>query len=230
MQKTPQTYSELLQATGMSSRTLVKALNRLQKEGVITRQIQANTDKYPPPVFYMLTPEGGKTLTPYVFATMSFWWAMGYKAESPKPVRVETAEGAVKEGVLLKAETLSLAEMFTRLFARAVYGLIKYFETKNIDWLNCTQTPLAINPFMLEFLGYKGEFTGFIKPEQSIQGESVGSLGFIVKITQEDIGKLKRQAEKLLKEEWRQLDMFYEASLKSVERLTKKEAEPSPHV
>lgn len=220
MQKSPQTYSELLQATGVSSRTLTKTLNRLQKEGAVYRQIQANAEKYPPPVVYGLTPEGRKTLVPFIFSTTSFWWAMGYKVEKPRIVNVKVGEeGDVKKGVLFKGETLSLAEMLWRLFFRALYALIKYFETKNADWLDCAQTPLALNPLMLQFLGYKGEISGFQKTEQYIQGIGVGSMFFEAHFTQEDINEIKRQVQKHSKDEWRKLEEFYKASLNFAEKL-----------
>jgi len=49
------TWSELLEKTGLSKRTLAKRLDALQKQGLVKREVDVRADSYPHPVYYELT-------------------------------------------------------------------------------------------------------------------------------------------------------------------------------
>jgi DNA-binding HxlR family transcriptional regulator len=65
--KSPQRWSELLKDTNISSRTLKKALERLEKKKLVCRQVDQGR-KYPPPVRYSLSRKGIETVDPQLFS------------------------------------------------------------------------------------------------------------------------------------------------------------------
>ena len=66
-QKSPLRWTELLQETKLSSRTLKKALNRLESDRLINRKVGAGKE-YPPPVYYGLNSRGWEHSLPQRFA------------------------------------------------------------------------------------------------------------------------------------------------------------------
>lgn len=64
--KSPQRWGELLRNTKLSSRTLKNALERMQKNNLITREIEQGKE-YPPPVLYNLTATARLSFAPLLF-------------------------------------------------------------------------------------------------------------------------------------------------------------------
>lgn len=64
--KSPQRWSELLVDTKISSRTLKKALERLEKRKMVRREVSQGKE-YPPPVMYGLSRKGIETVDPQLF-------------------------------------------------------------------------------------------------------------------------------------------------------------------
>lgn len=62
-EKSPQRWGELLKNTEISSRTLKKALERLEKRNMIYRKV-SQVAEYPPPVLYGLSETGKETVNP----------------------------------------------------------------------------------------------------------------------------------------------------------------------
>lgn len=145
MQKSPQTWTQLVEATGLSTRTLRKALKRLEKQSLIYRKVDA-TGKYPPPVLYGLTPQGSKALAPIIFAIKSYNYALGLRLEAwnakqtdKKVVLTQTLENELASLPLTKR----LQIIGRRLFARALFSFLQTLKTGDSSWLENTNFSLT---------------------------------------------------------------------------------------
>ena len=150
MQKTPQTWSELKEATKISSRTLRKALLRLENQGKVFRQI-ATGKKYPPPVLYGLTEVGKKSLAPLIFSAKTWNYILGWEYKWKK---AELNMNQLK--IPLKnvcARALSVEErlqiMAKRFFAVKLFGLLKTLETGDNSWFELVSEGLPVTPNLL---------------------------------------------------------------------------------
>lgn len=65
--KSPVRWNELLEYTELSSRTLKKALDRMQDNGIVNRKMSSGRE-YPPPVYYRLTQKGKRQVVAQLFA------------------------------------------------------------------------------------------------------------------------------------------------------------------
>jgi len=212
MSKSPMSWSELLAATQVSSRTLSKALNRLESKGLVYRKIEP-TDKYPPPVLYGLTPQSIQVLEPILFGGLSLWWAMGLIGK--KMFYVKTEEGFRAE---FEPENISLLEVLIRVLARALYGFIKYFETDNRDWVVHTKHPLELNPIFLEYLGFE-KWRGIIE-EKRLGSFKIGMLTvWEARFSKSEFAEFKKKCQKMFKKEWRKLEEIHANVLRSLELL-----------
>ncbi|MCW3985315.1 MAG: winged helix-turn-helix transcriptional regulator [Candidatus Bathyarchaeota archaeon] len=100
-------WSELVEQTGFSKRTLSKRLKDLQREGALKRIVDAETEEYPPPVYYEL--QKGHILEPVdiLFSALS-------RVVEISDVEVEKGKELFNRRVLS-----CLVECFSRIF---LYG------------------------------------------------------------------------------------------------------------
>lgn len=134
MQKSPQTWSQLLQSTGISSRTLQKTLKRLISEGLIERKI-GSSEKYPPPVFYSLTKKSVEALTPILFHLKARPYVFGYKICEWK----KDEDGTIRQVIENMLYCLPIKERMetiaSRYLAYYLFSLLQWRKTRNDDWL-----------------------------------------------------------------------------------------------
>ncbi|MEM3873858.1 MAG: winged helix-turn-helix transcriptional regulator [Candidatus Bathyarchaeia archaeon] len=216
MSKSPMSWSELLAATQVSSRTLSKALNRLESKGLVYRKIEP-TDKYPPPVLYGLTPQSVEVLEPILFGGLSFWWALGFNVE--KSFYAETEEGFISG---FYSENIRFLEALLRILARVFYGFIKYLETGNRDWYELTKYPLELNPIFLEYFGISTRWKMKIK-EKPLRGVTIYEItAWEYKFSKSEFEELKKKCQKMFKKEWRKLEEIHANVLRNLELLKQK--------
>lgn len=197
---------------GVSERTVFRVLNQLVKEGVLQKNVEPTHRTWYKPT---------NSLTPALFSVYSFWHALGYK---PRPVSTRENE---PKALLLEAEKkFSLEDMLVRVLIRSLYGLLKTLETGNREWYEYTKNPLTLNPFMLTFFGLNlNKVVGQTSKHAKTGGLELYTITtWELNLTQEEINEIKRKIQETFPEEWRQLDMLYEAALKAVGLLTKQEA------
>lgn len=149
MQKSPQTWSELKEATKISSRTLRKALLRLEKQGKIFRQIAVGK-KYPPPVLYGLTDVGKKSLAPLIFSAKTLYYIWGWECKWEK---AELTINQLKIPLKNVYQNLSVEErlqvMARRFFVTKLFGLLKALETGDSNWFELVSEGLPVIPHLL---------------------------------------------------------------------------------
>jgi DNA-binding Lrp family transcriptional regulator len=133
LKKSPQTYTELLQTTKMSSRTLHKALRRLEEQGKVLRKIETS-GKYPPPVLYSLTEEGKKSLTLRGIIE-------AYSLGVPKDTLLKVMLEKVKEPEEKINEFKAFLEILDILGPERANTLIDFFDTP----LHILKTPLIFS-------------------------------------------------------------------------------------
>jgi len=119
-EKSPLRWSELLNKTPLSSRTLKKALDRMESEGLVYRRIEAEKE-YPPPVYYGLTSKGIGQATPQLFALALSDVFDG--DSSPQTITDEKELQAI------------LLDVGRKIAAVHLYGILKSIEHRNLDWL-----------------------------------------------------------------------------------------------
>ncbi len=133
--KSPQRWSDLLKTTQLSSRTLKKALNRLEKKGLTYRQMEQG-EEYPPPVFYGLSPKGEKSTIPLLFSIDARPYILGLRLEWRIRDNTPKKKSVIVE---IKKEKESLEERIAligkRLGVFYLFSLLKALEEKNMDWL-----------------------------------------------------------------------------------------------
>jgi len=119
-EKSPLRWGELLKKTPLSSRTLRKALDRMESKGLVYRRIQAEKE-YPPPVYYGLTSKGMGQATPQLFAL-----ALSDVFEGDLSPQTITDE---------KELQVTLLDVGRKIAAVHLYGILKSIEQRNLDWL-----------------------------------------------------------------------------------------------
>jgi len=168
-EKTPQTWSELLTQTKLSSRTLQKTLKRLENAGKIYRKVE-DTGRYPPPVFYGLTKEGQvythERLEPFLFMQYAFECLVGlppsleyiYFTEKEKQ-KIEK----IKEKYANMPPKTRYQILAKKFFAVKIFSLINFLETKNELWID---EGVFLLPTILSLMESEGEADLKKKAEQ----------------------------------------------------------------
>jgi DNA-binding HxlR family transcriptional regulator len=225
MQKTPQTWSELKEATKISSRTLRKALLRLENQGKVFRKVEVG-NKYPPPVLYGLTEVGKKSLTPILFSMYASGYILGLKPHYEK-MQAETSKGEVK--LKLPAEDeyagLSLAERFEtigrRLFATKLFCLLEYLQTNNDVWLfEDIATGLPSIIYLLPALGIQETIKAQVKSKvvgELASGDLLLKFETKVALPQRAITQLQNAFQQAMPDEFTMLQNIYNNCLKEAE-------------
>jgi len=197
----PLTFQEIIEKTGLSRGVANQHLKTLEKEGIITKIYKDGK------ILNVLAPAKA---VPVLFGAKSFWWALGYKIQEAKRLEGVTA-------FHVRMERMSLLDLMRRIFARALYGLIKYFETGNQDWYLHTCSPLNINPLMLDFFGFK--------LDRAMFETSILNIGFMefhtldkwkIVLTPEEINEIKKRVKDAFDKEWSQLDALYDEILQTL--------------
>jgi DNA-binding HxlR family transcriptional regulator len=201
--KSPQRWSDLLKNTQISSRTLKKALNRLEEKGLVYRNVEQG-QAYPPPVLYGLSLEGKKSGGPMLFAANARPYVLGLsiqwegrreKDQGPASVilHLDTEKENVKDRIALIGKRLGVLQLF---------ALLKALENGNMDWLHETEGFLSYDPFIasvLDFRDVKGHFSARV---QSIDGELVLPIPRITDMPeQEEVKRLRDLLEQIFPEE-----------------------------
>jgi DNA-binding PadR family transcriptional regulator len=141
-EKTPQTWSELLTQTKLSSRTLQKTLKRLENAGKIHRKVE-DIGKYPPPVFYGLTKEGQaythECLEPFLYMQYAFECLMGLPP-SLEYIYFTEKEEQRTEKIKKKYADMPPKKRYEilakKFFAVKMFSLINFLETENELWVD----------------------------------------------------------------------------------------------
>lgn len=230
-QKGPQTWSELLKATGLSTRTLRKALLRLEKRGEVYRKILEG-EKYPPPVLYGLTPKGKEKVIPLLFALMAKDYVLGIKQDF-SAINVREKKGGVEFRIPLKDlyEGMSPEErlhaMARRQLAVQLFALLKAVETGDTSWL--IHIPLElIGDFWLPIqlgLPFKQIWTEKFLKLQKILEERGGDIIMLmegdsisIQVREDFAEKLRELLERAFPEEIKQIKQIYEEATKFKEK------------
>ncbi|MHA1628556.1 MAG: winged helix-turn-helix transcriptional regulator [Candidatus Heimdallarchaeota archaeon] len=221
MQKSPQTWSELVKNTGLSTRTLQKALKRLMSQQKIYRQVEP-TEKYPPPVLYGLTPEGEKSLLPIVFQIKSSFYTLGFIPRYEKAeIKGEKEEVTIKfplEDELKGASIQKCLQIVCRrFFATALFNLLQYLETGDPLWKEQIPDGILTSHFLARF-----GLTDYAEMKTAPIGGYSEDL--ILKVTNETIlidkERLKvfeNAIKQTFPEEYKQLQQIYNECVKSGE-------------
>lgn len=152
--KSPQTWSELLKTTKLSSRTLKKALSRLREKGLVYRQVKAG-EEYPPPVFYGLTQKRPNFLIPSLFYLDSGRYVWGFSI-----TRIDTKSKDQPLSLIMEVESeydsiddidQIAHKLGRRLMARWLFGFLQMLKTKNIEWFNKVCLPTFYDEHALMF-------------------------------------------------------------------------------
>lgn len=235
LQKSPRTWSELARVTGLSTRTLRKALLRLEKTGVVFRKVMVG-EKYPPPVLYGLTPRGREKVTPLLFSLMAREYILGVEVLSSF-MKVNKSEEGVEFRFPLKNlyEGLSLEErIYTisrRQLAVQLFALLKAVETGNMEWIE--YVPLGLigdYPLFIQLnLPVDQISAGLLRLQHFLEekgGEKIMIMEHITPITiqlKEDFArKLRDLLERFFPEELKQIEQIYAETAKFKERETKR--------
>ena len=163
----PQRWKDLLAKTKLSSRTLKKALNRLEQKGRIYRQME-QTKEYPPPVLYGITPEAQKSISPMLFSVLVHDYALGLIPDH------ETIGGNEKAiGMFFKAEkekpSERLALLVQRLGVLQLFVLLKALEERNFDWTNEISRVLEYDERVEKALSLSNENTRWVFFDDSLE-------------------------------------------------------------
>jgi len=144
--KSPQRWGELLKNTKLSSRTLKNALERMQKNNLITREINQGKE-YPPPVLYGLTSEAKNSFGPLLLE--NYVKPLIFRAEKDE-ITLKTLKTPLKlEGISyeeapqltrrLKPEIADpkerLATIGRRIGAFYLFTLLRAMEEGNYEWM-----------------------------------------------------------------------------------------------
>lgn len=153
--KSPQRWSELLENTKQSSKTLKNALDRMKIQGLIYRQVETESG-YPPPVLYGLTSEGKESVKPRVFATKVGNYVMGFS--SHKWSEPEGMDQEVQVIVTPKSDFKGknskqiMAEIGKRVGALYLYVFLKTLEEGSLDWIDTTLNRIIdVSSLILQF-------------------------------------------------------------------------------
>jgi DNA-binding HxlR family transcriptional regulator len=197
LQKSPQTWSELLEVTKLSSRTLRKALLRLERQGKVFRRVDTG-EKYPPPVLYGLTDVGRQSLAPLVFASEARQWWLGFQLqwERAEFFKYTTADSL---GMKIPAKGIfenldagaRLQAMARRFFAAKLFMLIKALETNDSAWSEMVPEDL-FDPYLLLQLGV---------PLEPLRRTEEG------KVVAEAAAKVKTHSPLIFEETWKKLKL-----------------------
>ena len=222
MQKSPQTWSELVKNTGLSTRTLQKALKRLMSQQKIYRHVES-TEKYPPPVLYGLTPKGEKSLLPIVFQIESTFYIFGFVPRYEKTeIKDKKEEIAIKfplEDEFYELSTQKYLQiMCRRFFAVALFNLLQYLKTGNPLWAE--QIPGTL--FSSWFFARLG-LARYAEMKTEPVGEYGGSLILkatrqnllVNEIDEERLKALENAVKQAFPEEYEQLQQIYSECVKS---------------
>lgn len=163
--KSPQRWGELLRNTKLSSRTLKNALERMQKNNLITREIDQGKE-YPPPVLYGLTPEAKLSFGPLLLESYIKQIIFGTEKDE---ITLKTLKNPPKlEGIsyeespqlmrLLKPEIADpkerLATIARRIGAFYLLTLLKAVEEGNYDWMPEARSLLDYDQTVEAALGF----------------------------------------------------------------------------
>ncbi len=163
--KSPQRWGELLRNTKLSSRTLKKALERMQKNNLITREINQGKE-YPPPVLYGLTPEAktffGPLLVesyvkPLLFPTEKDEITLKTLNEPPKLEGISYEESPSLTRCLkpeIKDPKERLAVIGRRIGAFYLFTLLKAMEEGNYEWIPEARSLLGYDHTVEAALGF----------------------------------------------------------------------------
>ena len=211
MQKTPQTWSELKEATKISSRTLRKALLRLENQGKVFRQI-ATGKKYPPPVLYGLTEAGKKSLASLIFSAKTWNYILGWEYKWEK---AETNTNQVKIPLKNVYQNLSVEErlqvMARRFFVTKLFGLLKTLETGDSSWLELVSEGLPVTPFLLLQLNIpkEGDVIGRAKTKILEQEPLIFKEDWSCYLDNEAVTRLKNVLSHAFPKEYEELQKLY---------------------
>lgn len=139
-------WSDLLKETGLSSRTLKNALERMEFNFLVRREVPESED-YPPPVYYVLTSKGRSQLTPRLFYLDI---ADSYLYESLHNNEVFLKE--FQNDDEFKIETRKFIE---RLGVIHLYIILKSFEYKDFNWLNELNSSMLDLVLFEHFIAYR---------------------------------------------------------------------------
>jgi DNA-binding HxlR family transcriptional regulator len=146
--KSPQRWSDLLERSKMSSRTLRKTLKRLEEKGLVYRQMKQG-DKYPPPVLYGLSSEGKKGIDPILFSTNIWQYILGTEVEW-------NVKGQGEFSMSLKLEKQNIQERIEaigrKLGSFYLFSIFKYFQDRNIDWITEAKKLFTCDPLTIHAL------------------------------------------------------------------------------
>ena len=163
--KSPQRWGELLKNTKLSSRTLKKALERLQERQLVNREVEQGIE-YPPPVFYGLSSQGEESIRPMIFASYA-------KNSIFNPTKEETTLNTAETQpkfesfpfqkapplvIRLKPEIADekerLAAVGRRIGVFYLFMFLKAIEDGNQDWMPEAKSLLEYDSIIEAALGY----------------------------------------------------------------------------
>lgn len=132
-QKSPLRWNELLKKTQLSPRTLSLALDRMENEGLVYRNMDTGSG-YPPPVYYGLTPEGRIHVRPSMFA-LALFIDIFRTITVPKQIQSDTE---------LEVALKSLAEKVGAIYLFAILKSLQYHDLAWLDRLHDNQIDLNL--------------------------------------------------------------------------------------
>jgi len=201
--KSPQKWSDLLKSTQISSRTLKKALNRLEEKGLLYRNVEQGVE-YPPRVFYGLSPEGRKSSGPLLFSSKVYPYVLGLDLEW----KLIHREGQEQPAAMIrfKSEKKSMRDRIAligkRLGALRLFALLKAFEEGNLDWLHETEGFLNYDMFVAEALNFRKINQTSTSKIERVDGNTLTGIPQMTSMPeQKEIENLRSLLEKIYPEE-----------------------------
>jgi DNA-binding HxlR family transcriptional regulator len=141
LKKSPQKWSELLQVTKLSSRTLSRSLKELEKQGSVLRQVKVENG-YPPPVYYGLLIKNIEDIEPLIFGEVMPSFLGNYNKQ--------IFEG---HGINIEFENddkiVTVNNFCKRMGVLYLFSLLKSFEKNDLRW-----TDNILNELGSSNLGY----------------------------------------------------------------------------
>lgn len=201
--KTPQRWSDLLKNTQISSRTLKKALNRLEEKGLLYRNVE-QSQEYPPRVFYGLSPEGRKSSDPLLFATSARPYVLGVNLEWKVMHEEGREQPSVTIGVATEKKNMKdrITLIGKRLGVLHLFALLKALEDGNMDWLHEIEGFLNYDPFVASVLNFKDLKLHASTRIESVDGELLLPIPTLAEVPeQKEVKKLKNLLEQIYPEE-----------------------------
>ena len=219
LKKSPLTWTQLLQATKLSSRTLHKALIRLENQGKVFRKIEVS-DKYPPPVLYGLADRDAAL--PILFESYATNYILGLSPQwQQAEIREEEKEVKIKLEVKNDYAGLTLAERYQilalRLFATKLFCLLQALNSGNELWLTGIGEGLPLIPEFLIQLGLQ-EIKTEAKTEKitELDNSLIFKLKPTIFLTKEAVKQLRNMFQNALPKEYSELQKIYEKCLKEI--------------